>query len=48
MLREPVALAFAMLQPLLFLVLFGPLLDTMPGMEGSAWDWFVQIGRAHV
>ncbi|MEV2250811.1 ABC transporter permease [Streptomyces sp. NPDC050147] len=40
-LREPVALAFAMLQPLLFLVLFGPLLDTMPGMEGSAWDWFV-------
>ncbi|MEU5158452.1 ABC transporter permease [Streptomyces sp. NPDC020875] len=41
-LREPVALTFAMLQPILFLVLFGPLLDTMPGVPGnSPWEWFV-------
>lgn len=40
-LREPVALGFAMLQPVLFLVLFGPLLETMPGLGGSAWEWFV-------
>lgn len=42
-LREPVALAFAMLQPLLFLVLFGPLLSTMPigASAVNPWEWFV-------
>src|SRR5687768_2188792 len=37
-LREPVGLLFEMGQPLLFLFLFGSLLD---GAIGSAWQWFV-------
>ena len=37
-LREPVGLLFAMGQPLLFLFLFGSLLD---GAVGSSWQWFV-------
>ncbi|MER6575709.1 ABC transporter permease [Nonomuraea sp. NPDC001023] len=37
-LREPVALLFEMGQPLLFLFLFGALLD---GAVGSSWQWFV-------
>ncbi|MFG1941388.1 ABC transporter permease [Nonomuraea sp. NPDC048826] len=37
-LREPVGLLFEMGQPLLFLFLFGTLLD---GAVGSSWQWFV-------
>ncbi|WP_336208656.1 ABC transporter permease [Nonomuraea sp. LPB2021202275-12-8] len=37
-LREPVGLVFEMGQPLLFLFLFGSLLD---GAVGSSWQWFV-------
>jgi ABC-2 type transport system permease protein len=37
-LREPVGLLFSMGQPLLFLFLFGSLLD---GAMGSSWQWFV-------
>lgn len=41
-LRNPVGLAFTMMQPLIFLLLFGPLLSGMPGVgEGSPWQWFV-------
>ncbi|GGO68758.1 ABC transporter permease [Nonomuraea cavernae] len=36
--REPVGLLFDMGQPLLFLFLFGSLLD---GAVGSSWQWFV-------
>jgi ABC-2 type transport system permease protein len=36
--REPLGLLFAMGQPLLFLYLFGSLLD---GAVGSSWQWFV-------
>ncbi|WP_113702798.1 ABC transporter permease [Nonomuraea lactucae] len=37
-LREPVGLLFEMGQPLMFLFLFGSLLD---GAVGSSWQWFV-------
>ncbi|MFG3441070.1 ABC transporter permease [Nonomuraea sp. NPDC047897] len=37
-LREPLGLMFEMGQPLLFLFLFGSLLD---GAVGSSWQWFV-------
>ncbi|WP_219471076.1 ABC transporter permease [Nonomuraea rhizosphaerae] len=37
-LREPVGLLFTMGQPLLFLFLFGALLD---GAMGASWQWFV-------
>jgi ABC-2 type transport system permease protein len=36
--REPLGLVFEMAQPLLFLFLFGSLLD---GAVGSSWQWFV-------
>ncbi|MFI7452288.1 ABC transporter permease [Nonomuraea sp. NPDC049714] len=36
--REPLGLVFEMGQPLLFLFLFGSLLD---GAVGSSWQWFV-------
>ncbi|GAA3574682.1 ABC transporter permease [Nonomuraea rosea] len=36
--REPVGLLFEMGQPLLFLFLFGSLLD---GAVGASWQWFV-------
>ncbi|MFD2356217.1 hypothetical protein ACFSTC_53545 [Nonomuraea ferruginea] len=36
--REPVGLMFEMGQPLLFLFLFGALLD---GAVGASWQWFV-------
>lgn len=40
--REPFVLVFGMLQPLVFLVLFGPLLAGIPGVPGtSPWQWFV-------
>lgn len=38
-LREPVSLLFAMVQPLVFLALFAPLLPEVEG--GSALQWFV-------
>lgn len=41
-LRSPVALLFTMSQPLVFLLLFGPLLAGTPGTgDGSHWQWFV-------
>jgi ABC-2 type transport system permease protein len=45
--RAPSGLVFGMLQPLVFLALFGPLLDgtgEMPGAQlgsGNTWQWFV-------
>ncbi len=36
--REPLGLVFEMAQPLLFLFLFGSLLD---GAVGASWQWFV-------
>ena len=38
--REPVSVLFAMVQPLVFLGLFAPLLPEVPG-GGSALQWFV-------
>ncbi|MFF5207677.1 ABC transporter permease [Streptosporangium sp. NPDC000396] len=42
-LREPLVLLFAMVQPLLFLFLFGPMLAGTGGFgsEGTPWQWFV-------
>ncbi|GAA3394839.1 ABC transporter permease [Cryptosporangium minutisporangium] len=41
-LRNPVGLVFTVAQPLVFLLLFGPLLTDVPGTGGeSAWQWFV-------
>lgn len=41
-LYEPFGLMFNLVQPLFFLVLFGPLLTGMPGIgESSPWQWFV-------
>ncbi len=37
--REPVSVLFAMVQPLVFLGLFAPLLPEVE--NGSAWQWFV-------
>ncbi|QBI19879.1 ABC transporter permease [Egibacter rhizosphaerae] len=47
--REPWGHAFGMVQPLVFLGLFGPLLEGVPGMAGAMpdgaadahWQWFV-------
>jgi ABC-2 type transport system permease protein len=47
LMREPAYIAFALLQPLLFLVLFGPLLTKLPlgtfggSTTGAAWRFFV-------
>jgi len=45
-LRDPFSLIFGMLQPLVFLALFGPLLVGSLGgqagtLEGGVWQWFV-------
>lgn len=41
-LRAPMGLIFGMMQPLVFLALFGPLLYGMPGVgSGPPWQWFV-------
>lgn len=41
-LRSPWGLVFGMLQPLVFLLLFGPLLSGVPGLPSeSGWQWFV-------
>jgi ABC-2 type transport system permease protein len=40
--RDPFVLIFGVLQPLVFLALYGPLLAAMPGAGGaSPWQWFV-------
>jgi ABC-2 type transport system permease protein len=43
--RDPISLLFTLVQPLIFLALFGPLLSGMPGAAGlapgSTWQWFV-------
>jgi ABC-2 type transport system permease protein len=40
-LRNPGAIVFSMIQPLVFLALFAPLLPDVPGQRGSALQWFV-------
>jgi ABC-2 type transport system permease protein len=41
-LRNPIGILFMMVQPSVFLVLFGPLLGGMPGTgDGAPWEWFV-------
>ena len=43
-LRQPVWLLMGIFQPVLYLTLFGPLLEgavTQAGAEGNAFDWFV-------
>ncbi|OUC98565.1 ABC transporter permease [Streptosporangium minutum] len=41
-LRNPLGLVFGMIQPLVFLALFGPLLAGTPGVgQASPWQWFV-------
>lgn len=40
--RNPLGLVFTMTQPLVFLLLFGPLLATTTEVgQGSPWQWFV-------
>jgi ABC-2 type transport system permease protein len=40
--RDPFVLLFGVLQPIVFLALYGPLLAGMPGTGGtSTWQWFV-------
>ena len=45
LMHAPWALIFNLTQPLVFLLLFGPLLANMPGADagggGSHWQWFV-------
>lgn len=42
MLRDPFTVMFSLIQPLILLALFGPLLAEVPGLgDGSVWDWFV-------
>lgn len=41
-LRDPFSVVFSLVQPLIFLALFGPLLSGMVGTgQGSPWQWFV-------
>lgn len=41
-LHEPWGLVFTMIQPVIFLALFGPLLSGVPTVPGeSVWQWFV-------
>lgn len=40
--HQPGSMAFNLVQPLVFLGMFGPLLSGMPGLPGaSPWQWFV-------
>ena len=40
--RAPASMAFNLVQPLVFLGMFGPLLSGIPGLPGaSPWQWFV-------
>ncbi|MEH6792957.1 MAG: ABC transporter permease [Rhodococcus sp. (in: high G+C Gram-positive bacteria)] len=42
MVRDPFTVIFSLIQPLILLALFGPLLTEVPGLgSGSVWDWFV-------
>ncbi|MEE2046063.1 ABC transporter permease, partial [Nocardiopsis tropica] len=42
LLHRPLLLGFGMLQPILYLVLFAPLLTGLAGAEGeNPWQWFV-------
>lgn len=40
-LRDPFSVVFSMIQPLVFLGLFAPLLGDVPGLAGGALQWFV-------
>lgn len=40
-LRNPQVVGMGLLQPLLYLVLFGPLLRGMVASSGRSWQWFV-------
>lgn len=40
-LRDPFSVIFGMIQPLVFLGLFGPLLPDVPGADGAALQWFM-------
>ncbi|RYU15599.1 ABC transporter permease [Nocardioides iriomotensis] len=40
-LRDPFSVVFSMIQPLVFLGLFAPLLGNVPGLSGGALQWFV-------
>lgn len=39
--RNPFSVVFSMIQPLFFLALFSPLLQDVPGTNGSPLQWFV-------
>ncbi|WP_214102821.1 ABC transporter permease [Acrocarpospora catenulata] len=39
--RNPFGLLFTMVQPLLFLYLFGPVLSGSTDLGGAPWEWFV-------
>jgi ABC-2 type transport system permease protein len=39
--REPLSVLFSMIQPLVFLALFAPLLTAVPGVDASPLQWFV-------
>ncbi len=40
--RDPFSLIFSLVQPLVFLAFYGPLLGGMPGVgDTSPWQWFV-------
>ncbi len=39
--RDPFSVVFSMIQPLVFLGLFAPLLSDVPGLGDSALQWFV-------
>jgi ABC-2 type transport system permease protein len=42
LIRDPFTLIFGMIQPLVFLGLYGPLLGGVPGLgDQSPWQWFV-------
>jgi ABC-2 type transport system permease protein len=41
-LRDPISIVLGLMQPLVLLALFGPLLTQVPGVSrGSVWQWFV-------
>ncbi|WP_439644626.1 ABC transporter permease [Gordonia soli] len=41
--RDPFTVIFSLVQPLILLALFGPLLDGVPGATegGNVWNWFI-------
>ena len=41
MLRDPVSVIFSLIQPLILLALFGPLLKGVPGTGDGVWNWFI-------